>query len=724
MIRLLILFFLFIFLLLPTCYNIGDLLLKRLKIKFNLFLTIFVGFIATIGIFQLAFYPAMILQLPSFYLTITGTIIVICFLILDIKKTDAFKKIYTNKYIWIILFLSCIIFFIYMRTMPFDFWYFDDSFYFPFMYENASTSKLLSVEPRSGEEIIKISNIYSSQGYYMIGSYIISIYNIFKDILALKFNYMANIYYFMSFPVILMMCMSCFGMANQLSSKFKDKLLFISLYVYSIVFLALDSNLLNNILTAGYIGVFLVLNVFVPFLVFLIFYYIKGNKKYCYLISILFLTMLSCASFNIFIIFIILYSLLFILYILQKEKSINDFLLMVFPALLFLADFVIYNNILSFICQLVIIALYLLIYKFNKQILKYEKKLFDIGKYLIYVFAFVPIILSIILILTNQKINCSTIDYLKNVVDALFPLFGTQTFHYSYLVGTLFNILFLVLLLYLIIIKNKKKDFMIIYIFIIAGVFLNPLGIPFISTALTSETYNRIFVLLLNPFIYYYIFKFFINKINCKKLINLCCVIMILSCTFIQLKEFQYWVDRNGKSDKMYRLRQRDVIASSRLDSFVKEHNIKSVRIATIHSELKMLNPEIISTLNRTIVYTPNEEFTKKAYYVSALFSLNKGEIKQEYVKQYGEDMMDIFEYLNVNFVTIDIECPVLNEQNVSSNILCIKPRKDDEISEEEYLNILRDYEEDKKIYNDIIEKLELVYQTDRYKLYYVKAGE
>ena len=186
------------------------------------------------------------------------------------------------------------------------------------MYENADTIKLFNVQPRSGEIISKINNMYASQGYYLIGSYIISIYNIFKNILSLKFNYMANVHYFMTFPTFLMLVFVISGLAKQISSKLWKKVLFVSLYIFSIIFLALDSNLLNNILMTGYIGVFVILTVLIPFLIYIIFEYIKGERKYAFLITIFFMAMLSYASFSIFIIFILLYTTLLILYFMKN----------------------------------------------------------------------------------------------------------------------------------------------------------------------------------------------------------------------------------------------------------------------------------------------------------------------------------------------------------------------------------------------------------------------
>ena len=175
MIRLLLLFIPYIFFLIFTCYNFGELILSKINIKFNKYLQIAIGFISIIALFQLVFYPVMVLQLGSIFLTIIG-IIVLAFLIgLDIKKIKNIKTVFKDKWIFLLLFLTVIVFFIYMRAMPNDYWFYDDSFYLPLMSVNSNTDKLFSIEPRIGAETSKITSIYMYQGYYMVGSFIISI---------------------------------------------------------------------------------------------------------------------------------------------------------------------------------------------------------------------------------------------------------------------------------------------------------------------------------------------------------------------------------------------------------------------------------------------------------------------------------------------------------------------------------------------------------------------
>ena len=200
MIRLVLIFLPFLFILLPTCYLFGDIVLEKLKLEFNKYLKVCVGFISIISLFQILYYPAMILQLPSLYLTIGGLAITLFLIFLDIKYFKKIKNFYKDKYILGILFMAFIFFFLYMRTVPEEYFYYDDSFYLPLMYHNANTNKLFSIEPRVGIEVNSISKYYMYQGYYLIGSFFISIFNIFKDIFSLKFSYVSIVLYFMSVP--------------------------------------------------------------------------------------------------------------------------------------------------------------------------------------------------------------------------------------------------------------------------------------------------------------------------------------------------------------------------------------------------------------------------------------------------------------------------------------------------------------------------------------------
>lgn len=724
MYKLLIIFSIFLFLFLPTCYSFGELVLNKLKIKFNEYLTMFAGFICIIATFQLMYYPALILQLSSNYLIIFGTLFTLFLVVLNFKKSSNIKKIYKNKYIWLIIALTCITFFVYMRTMPHEYWYFDDTFYLTFIYENADTSKLLSIEPRSGEAISKINHIYSSQGYYMIGSYIVGLYNIFRDFLNLKYPYVSNVYYFMTFPTLLMLFTSVIGLAKQIAKKTWERVLFIALYVYSTVFLMIDSNLLNNMIMNGYIGVFVVLTIFIPFIIYLLFEYINGKRKNAYFLSITFLTILSYASFNVFMIFALLYALISILFITKKKLYLNDFIVMVFPVVLFLPCFIISNNIVCFICEFIILLLYFIYYKFNEKILFFEKKIFNIVKIFVLIFPILTVLASMILVLFKIPINISTLDYLDNILSTMFPIFGTSSFHYSTLFITLFSFAFWIMFLYTLTIKNPKNNITILFIMIILTAFLNPFGISFISTYLTSETFNRMYILIMNPVIYYYVFEILFKKINYLKIVKILLILFIILCVLIQLKEFDYWVNVCGKSNKLYRMRDRDIVAAKRLELFVNDNGINKVNIATIHSELRIIYPKMYSLLDRTLTYEPNETFTKRAYFTSFLYNLNKGKIMQEYLEKYDANPSEVFEYLDVNFITIDLECPVLNEFNFESNVLCIKPVKSSEMTEEEHKENMKEYEEDKKIYDEILKSFELIYQTEKYKLYYVKEGE
>lgn len=728
MIRLLIIFSIFIFLFLPTCYNFGNIVLKKIKLDFNKYLKIFVGAFSLIALFQIAYYPAMTLQLSSTYLMIVGTIICIFLLIIDIINIKEFINIYKDKYILFGLFISCIIFFIYIRTMPYDFWGFDDSFYLPFMYENSNTTKLLSVQPRTGQSINKLINIYATQGYYMIGSFLIGIYNILKPILDLKFNYVSIVYYLIAFPTFFMLVNLCIGMAKEICNKKWQKYLFICLFIFFSVTLPIDCNLLNNLFMTGYIGPFVSLTLYVPFTLFSMFKYFNGNRNYAKLLCILFFALLSIASFNIFLILILLYTLIFLQILFKKKKYLNDYMILAFPLLIFLSDFVIQSNGLAFIMEIFVIILYILYFIFNKYILKIEKQVIKILEIVVYTLPILVFLMSLVMITLQVSVSTTTYEYIESLLNTFIPLFGTLAFHYSYFVVTIFYLVYLIIWIYAYKNKDNKIKPILYYYLVISLVFLNPVCISFVSTYITSQTYNRLFILLFNPYIVYLVVSYVLKKINFIRIKNISKqkIIIILSVLFslliilIAIKEFSYWVARNGRSNKLYRMRDRDVIAEKRLIDFVYENNIKTINMATNHSEIKIINPKVNLLYDRTVKFEPTEKFTKKAYYMSTLYNLNKGIIKQEYYKNYKEnDLISIIKYMNINFITIDVDCPSV-EKNYTANVLCEKPKKykNNPLSYDEEL---LDYKEDKKIYKELLKHLELVYQTDRYKIYYVK---
>ena len=163
MTKLLLMCLIFIIFFLPTCYNVGDIVLKKLKFNFNKYITIFMGFVIIIAIFQMLYYPAMTLQLSSNYIFIVGLIINLFFLILYFKNIKNVKYVFFDKKMILILFGAFFIFFLYLNVMPHDLWYYDDSFYFPYMYDNANTDKLYSIEPRMGERVDKTNKLYTQQ---------------------------------------------------------------------------------------------------------------------------------------------------------------------------------------------------------------------------------------------------------------------------------------------------------------------------------------------------------------------------------------------------------------------------------------------------------------------------------------------------------------------------------------------------------------------------------
>ena len=712
MIRLTLIFLPFLFILLPTCYLVGSLVIEKIKLEFNKYLRVCIGFITLIAVFQILYYPAMILQLPSLYITIVGLMISLTLFVLDIKYFKKIKGFYKDKYIWGILFMAFIFFFLYMRTVPEEYFYYDDSFYFPLMYHNANTNKLFSIEPRVGTGVDSITSYYMYQGYYLIGSFFISIFNLLKNVFDLKFSYVSVVLYFMSVPTFTILVLTMLGLIKQKELSKLEKILFVLCCLFYVIYLPIDSNIYNNIFMTGYSGVFSSLTVIYPFFMYVVLNYYK-HKNYKYLLMILFFTLLSYASFNLFNIIIILFVMLLLQMINNFEINYNNYFLLCFPVLLYLSAFLISNNYVSMIAFILVILLYLLYFK--KIIKKYN--LNDLNKYnkvfktIMLVISFLPVLLSIIMLILKLTIKIDTLYYLDTLINDFFPLFGNYQFHYSYLPITVFYIA----LCYLLVFNVYKRryelaDKKIIWFIILIGlIFLNPLAIPFISTAMTSEVFSRIFPLIFNPLVMFTILKPIINNFKWKKCLAYLMIIFIVGISMVELKSLSFSVGQTGGSDKVYRMRTRDVAAYIKLERYLNNYDIDDPVIGSNHSDMRILNPTIKSSYDRFISLKPNKSFTKYAYYQLTLYRLNQGIINTKYLDD-GDTLYDAIKYLGVNLITVDLKCL---DKSVIDDIggVCIFDRENTDTEE---------YKEASKIYKDLLKHMDLIYETDRYRLYYV----
>jgi len=712
MIRLVLIFLPFLFILLPTCYLFGDIVLEKLKLEFNKYLKVCVGFISIISLFQILYYPAMILQLPSLYLTICGLAITLFLIFLDIKYFKKIKNFYKDKYILGILFMAFIFFFLYMRTVPEEYFYYDDSFYLPLMYHNANTNKLFSIEPRVGTEVNSISKYYMYQGYYLIGSFFISIFNIFKDIFSLKFSYVSIVLYFMSVPTFTILFFTFLGLIKQNELTKLEKILFGLCGLFYIIYLPIDSNIYNNIFMTGYSGVFSSLTVIYPFLMFVVFNFYK-HKNYKFLLVIIFFALLSYASFNLFNIVIILFIMLLFQMINNSEINYNDYLLLSFPALLYISAFLINNNFISMFIFIMIMLLYIIYFKFiiKKHNLISLNKFNKYFKPILLGISFFPVIASIIMVIFSISIKIDTLYYINTLINDFFPLFGSYKFHYSYIPITIFYIILCYLLIFNVYKRRyESADKKVIWFIVLIGlIFLNPLAIPFISTTMTSEVFSRIFPLIFNPLVMFIILKPVINSFKWKKCLAFLMIMFIVGISLTELKSLSYTVGQTGGSEKVYRMRPRDVIAYIKLEKYLNDYNVSNPVLASNHSDMRILNPKIVSSYDRFISLTPNESFTKYAYYQLTLYRLNQGIINTEYL-QDGDTLYDAIKYLGVNLITVDIKC-LDNEVIDDIGGVCV--------FDKEKVNDAR-FIEANKIYNDLLKHLDLVYETDRYRLYYV----
>ena len=65
------------------------------------------------------------------------------------------------------------------------------------------------------------------QGYYLIGSLFISIFNLLKNVLDLKFSYVSVVLYFMSVPTFTILFLTMLGLIKQKELSKLEKILFV-----------------------------------------------------------------------------------------------------------------------------------------------------------------------------------------------------------------------------------------------------------------------------------------------------------------------------------------------------------------------------------------------------------------------------------------------------------------------------------------------------------------
>lgn len=687
---------LFLFFLIFTSYNIGDFVFQKCHIKLNQWITILVGYLAIVMMFQLLYYPAEWFQLPSVYLLFAGGIFFICCLFFDIYHFRNLKKVFWNKTIWILFFVAFVLFFFYMRTLPHAYWYFDDSFYLPFMYENAYSNQILTVEARSGFDVLKTTNLYSYQGYYLMGSFFILLFDFLGSIFGFSFHYLTVVHYCMSVPTFVFLVMGIYGMANTLGTTRKEKFLYYGISIFYSVFLPYSANILNNVYMNGYIGIFALGTIFIPLVVYFIFQYLKGKKVYVLPIIISFFAMLSYASFSMFLIVICLFTMASYQVFKKDRVIILEYLLMAIPLVIYLASFVFNSHPILILLTIIMASiLYVLYYRHSKKEKKIDEILYQV---LVWCIKAVPVVFVLASFLVSMlRINETSVsNYFDRVVSIFFPIYSNIEFYYFFVPITVFY-LFTIFLFFYLPRKEGKAGMSIWWMLIIVGVFLNPLTIGFVTTCLTGDVYERIFLLFMNPVILYGIYERFLSKhFPYQKIATLGIVLLMVVPPVLLWKDFHYWVNVSGKSEKDVRLSEQDIRGAKVVEDYMEQYDLDRPMLATISkNEYRIYNPNIEMLFTRLYHLEPDDDTKMDDYQVELLYNFLRGKVLQYDVIRYGT-VIDAIENNHVSFVILDLE-------NLSKNMV-------DPVYVSQY-----------RLFVDHYTK---IYETGRYEIYYTGVEE
>lgn len=646
----------FLFFLLFTSYNIGDFIFRICKIELNKWIKILVGYLAIVMMFQIIYYPAQWFQLSSIYLIFSGSIFFLLCLLFDITHFKNLKEVFWNKTIWIIFFIAFLLFFFYMRTLPHAYWFFDDSFYLPYMYENAHADRLLSIEARSGFDVLKVNNLYSYQGYYFMGSFYILLFDFLGSIFSFSFHYLTVVQYFMSVPTFVFLLMGIHGMADIMAKTKKEKYLYYGLSIFYSVFLPYSANILNNVYMNGYIGIFALGTIFIPIVVYFILSYLRGKREFMLPILISFFAMLSYASFSMFLIFISLFAMATYQVIKKQKLMIWDYLLMAIPLVVYLVSFIFHTHTFMIIPTLIFISI---IYGIYYKIFLKDKKINQIVyQIIVWCIKAVPVIFvigsfGISIFRLNQT---SVIDYVSRVISIFFPIYGNTEFYYFFLPITLFYV-FTVFLIFYLPRKEKYAGLSVWWMIVIMGVFLNPLTIGFVTTCLTSDVYERIFLLFLNPVIFFGIYQKFISKhFPYPKLVTVGIILLIAVPPILLLKDFHYWVDVSGRSDKEVRLSEREINGAKVIERYMKTYGIDRSRLATVSmNEYRVYNPNIEMVFTRLYELKADENTKLHDFQLDTLYHFLTGKVTNYEIVSYGT-IMDAVINNQISFVILDLK--------------------------------------------------------------------
>lgn len=414
-----------------------------------------IGFGSLLAILQLGYYPLQLLRVSSTWVHLWTLIVMVPSLIdgcIHVRKEDFFFLKHWEFYVLLLLIFGVI------KILPAN-EAGDDWFYMPLIMENASTSHINTIDPKTGWDW-NVDGLYRYQGYYTFLSSIYRIQNtLFPSTDAI----------FLSFRVTMSLLFTIFAAITLIGFK---KILDIQKRNPVFTLIEILAICLVGVLEWSHIywGSFVVFPVMIPTCILLLRDYVLTHKKRnVYLMMILNMGMLALVSSALFLSVFLLFSF-FVYELYQKKVNCKDYFMMLVPIFVYFCFFI---NLPWFIGLLV--PMYVIFQRWESQIdqmaIKYIAKLI----WLLPIFFFLAGVIGHL----NFKWNIYRLGYTILA----------------------FNLIMCLLCGYLM--YHKEKIDPILFVFLIYVIFFfNPLTAPFISHYLTTTiVYYRLFYITKNPIV-------------------------------------------------------------------------------------------------------------------------------------------------------------------------------------------------------------------------------
>lgn len=412
-----------------------------------------IGFGALLAILQLGYYPLQLFRLSSVFVHLWTLIVILPSFIdgcIHVKKEDFFFLKHWEFYVLIILIFGVI------KILPIN-EAGDDWFYMPFIMENANTSHINTIDPKTGWDW-NVDGLYRYQGYYTFLSSIYRVQNtLFPSIDAI----------FLSFRVTMSLLFTILATITLIGFK---KILDIQKKNHVFTLIEVLAICLVGILEWSHIywGSFVVFPVMIPVSILLLRdYVLTHQKRDIYLIMLLNMGMLALVSSALFLSVFLMFSF-FVYELYHRKVNCEDYFIMLLPVFVYFCFFIDLPWLIG-----LLVPLYIIFHKFGTKIDQ------AVVKYLANMIWVLPVIFFLVGILChlNFKWNIYRLGYTILV----------------------FNLVMCILCGYLM--YQKEKIDPILFIFLIYVIFFfNPLTGPFISHFLTTTTvYYRLFYITKNP---------------------------------------------------------------------------------------------------------------------------------------------------------------------------------------------------------------------------------